>query len=76
MPVAHVEKYGNKSAKELISYTHRINSPWHNTAKKNDVLELLENEIINNTEYLIDMSELISHDNRKKEIYADYIEAN
>lgn len=71
-----VEKFGSRSAKELISYTHRINAPWHNTAKDKNVLDLLEKEIINNTEYLIDMSELIAHDERKKEIYSDYIETN
>ena len=71
-----IEKFGNNSAKELISYTHRINAPWHNSAKDNNVLELLEKEIINNTEYLIDMSVLIGHDKRKREIYSDYIEAN
>jgi uncharacterized phage-associated protein len=70
-----IEKYWNKSAKELVEYTHRINSPWYNTAKENDVLELLENETINNTEYVIDMSQIISHDKRKLEIYNDYIES-
>lgn len=71
-----IEKFGDKSAKELIAYTHRVNSPWYNTAKENDVLELLESETINNTEYLIDMSQLIAHDDRKKGIYSDYIEIN
>lgn len=71
-----IEKFGNKSAKELIAYTHRVNSPWYNTAKENDVLELLESETINNTEYLIDMSQLIAHDDRKRGIYSDYIEIN
>lgn len=71
-----IEKFGSKSAKELVAYTHRVNSPWYNTAKENDVLELLEHEIINNTEYLIDMSQLIAHDDRKRGIYSDYIEAN
>lgn len=71
-----IEKFGNKSAKDLISYTHRTNSPWYNTAKENGVLELLEKEIINNTEYLIDMGQLISHDDRKREIYSDFIESN
>lgn len=70
-----IDKFGNKSAKELIAYTHRVNSPWHNTAKQNEVLELLENESINSTEYLIDMSQLISHDERKKDIYSDFIES-
>lgn len=71
-----IEKFGNQSANELIAYTHRVNSPWYNTAKENDVLELLESETINNTEYLIDMSQLIAHDDRKKGIYFDYIEIN
>lgn len=71
-----IDKFGNKSAKELVSYTHRINSPWYNTAKENSVLELLENESINNTEFLIDMSQIISHDGRKLEIYTDYLESH
>jgi uncharacterized phage-associated protein len=37
-----IEKYGNSSAKELVSYTHRVNSPWHSTAKENSLLHLLE----------------------------------
>lgn len=71
-----IEKFGNKSAKELIYHTHRENSPWYKTAKENSVLELLNNEEINNTEYLIDMSSLISHDERKMVIYSDFVEAN
>ena len=70
-----IEKYGNKTAKELVSYTHRVNSPWYITAKQNSVLELLENESINNTEYLIDMGMIISHDARKLEIYSEYFES-
>ncbi len=69
-----IEKYGNSSAKELVAYTHRVNSPWYHTAKENAVLELLEKEEINNTELLIDMSTLIAHDARKMEIYAEYLE--
>jgi len=71
-----IEKYGNKTAKELVSYTHRVNSPWYITAKQNSVLELLENESINNTEYLIDMGMIVSHDERKLEIYSEYIESH
>jgi uncharacterized phage-associated protein len=71
-----IDKYGNKTAKELISYTHRINSPWYNTAKENSVLELLENETINNTEFLIDMGKIVSHDERKFEIYSEYLESH
>jgi len=68
-----IDKFGNQSAKELVAYTHRVNSPWHNTAKNYNVIDLLEQEIINNTEYVIDMRQLIAHDERKLEIYSDYI---
>lgn len=71
-----INKFGNQSAKDLVSYTHRINSPWYNTAKENSVLELLEQEVINNTEFLIDMSQIISHDERKLEVYSDYLESH
>ncbi len=69
-------EFGNKTAKELISYTHREKSPWHNTAKENSILELLEKEEISNTEYVIDLSKLVNHDSRKKELYNDYIAFN
>ncbi len=71
-----IEKYGNQSAKHLISYTHRINSPWYNTAKEKSVFDLLENETINSTEYIIDMSQIIAHDERKSAIYAEFLESN
>jgi uncharacterized phage-associated protein len=71
-----IEKYGNKTAKELVSYTHRVNSPWYNVAKENAVLELLESEEINSTEYLIDMSMVVSHDERKLEMYSEYLESH
>lgn len=71
-----IRSFGNKTAKDLISFTHRKNSPWYITATKNAVLELLENEEINNTEILIDMSSIISHDDRKKSIYTEFIESH
>ena len=70
-----VERFGKQNAKELVSYTHRKNAPWHNTAQKHAVLELLENEEINNTELLIDMSSLVTHDDRKMNLYKDYQES-
>lgn len=71
-----IENFGNKTAKELILFTHRKNSPWYITASENLVLELLENEEINNTELVVDMSSLINHDERKKLIYQEFIEEN
>jgi uncharacterized phage-associated protein len=67
-----VENFGNKTAMELVSYTHRKSSPWYITAKEHSVLELLESEKINNTEFLIDLGKLVEHDSRKREIYNQY----
>lgn len=71
-----IENFGSKSAKELVQYTHRPNSPWHVTASKNAVLDLLIKEEINNTEFLVDMRILIDHDERKKLLYNDFLDFN
>lgn len=71
-----INQYGNKTARDLIRYTHRKNSPWYNTALENSVLELLEKEKISNTELLVDMRILINHDDRKKKVYQEFIEEN
>lgn len=71
-----VDKFGNNNAKQLISYTHRKNSPWYLTALENSVLTLLEHEEINNTDYLIDMGLLIKHDERKTGIFNEYVETH
>lgn len=71
-----VDNFGTKSAKELVLYTHRANAPWYITAKENAVLELLVNEQINNTEFVIDMSLLVSHDERKLNIYREYLKSH
>lgn len=64
-----IEEFGNKTAKELVDYTHRKNSPWYNSAKKYSVLEMLTNEQINNTEFVVDMSDLVKHDERKLSLF-------
>lgn len=68
-----VEKFGKKTTTELKKYTHRENSPWYNIAKANNVLELLEKEKINTTEYYIDFLELIAFDERKMKLYNNYL---
>lgn len=67
-----IEQFGSKTSKELISYTHRKNSPWYITAQQYSVLELLETEAINNTEYLVDLSVLVAHDEKKKQLFEQY----
>lgn len=69
-----IGRFGPKSAKDLVRYTHRENSPWRNTAIAMNVLQLLEDEKINNTEYTIDMRQLVAHDERKQALYLDYLE--
>ncbi|MFK8297373.1 Panacea domain-containing protein [Capnocytophaga cynodegmi] len=69
-----ISKYGHKTANQLVNYTHRETGLWHQTAKNNGVLELLENEIINSTEFVIDMKKLVEHEPKKQEMYLDYLE--
>ena len=71
-----IEKFGTKTATELIAYTHRPKSPWHNEASSNNLLEMFNKGEIGNTDYLIDMSQLVAYDNAKKEIYEDYLLAH
>ena len=61
-----VDKFKYSSADDLISFTHRKESPWYNAAIKNSVYELLETEQISTTEIIIDMKELVEYDDRKK----------
>lgn len=68
-----IGKYGTKSAVDLLSVTHHPFSPWYNTAKEHNVLEPLEQELINHTDLIIDMKQLIAHDALKLALYNDYI---
>lgn len=71
-----IGEFGSKTAKELVKYTHRRNSPWYHAAIENDVLDILDKEEVSNTEILVDMGTLISHDLRKNSIYQDFLEVN
>ncbi len=67
-----VEQFGNLSEKDLVLYTHKEGTLWHTIAKENGILEDLENEKINSTDFEIDLSLLIQNDERKKSIYEEY----
>ena len=69
-----IKSFGNKTAKELVAYTHNEESLWNKTAKENKVLNLLENETINSTNLYLNLADLVANDPRKKAIYEDYIE--
>lgn len=57
------------TAKELINFTHKKNSPWYNTAQRNGVLEPLEAGKMNTTDIEINMAELIEEDQEKLMMY-------
>jgi uncharacterized phage-associated protein len=51
----------DKNASALVKITHSQNSLWRKSAIKNGVMELLEEELINSTEYNIDFSLLFEN---------------
>ena len=70
-----INSFKEHSSKDLKQYTHRKGSPWYNAALKYGVLAQLESEKLSETDIIIDMSQLVAKDQRKKGIYQDYIEA-
>lgn len=51
----------DKNASTLVKITHSQNSLWRKSAIKNGVMELLEDELINSTEFNIDFSLLFEN---------------
>lgn len=62
------------SAKELINFTHRKESPWFITAQKHGLVETLESGQINATNIEIDLSVLIADEEDKLAIYKGHRE--
>jgi uncharacterized phage-associated protein len=69
-----IEFAKNKTAKELVDYTHNDNSLWRKSAIKNGVLEKLEAQSINSTEHIIDFSLLFEDDSFLKEKYENSLD--
>lgn len=61
----------DKTAKYLVQHTHGNNSLWRKSAIKYGVLELLENELRNSTEYNIDFSLLFDERSPLSERYEE-----
>ncbi|HEX9513660.1 MAG TPA: Panacea domain-containing protein [Puia sp.] len=59
----------SKNAKYLVNHTHDTNSLWRKSAIKYGVLELLENELINSTEFEIDFDLLFDAPSPIKDKY-------
>jgi uncharacterized phage-associated protein len=62
------------TARELINFTHKKDSPWYNTALRNGVLEALEAGKMNTTDIEINMAELIEEDQVKTMLYNSHKE--
>ena len=59
----------SKTAKRLVEFLHDSNSLWRKSAIKHGVLEFLENEILNSTEFEIDFNILFENNPEMMERY-------
>jgi len=53
-------RYEYTSAAELVKILHRQSTPWYRIAKANDLLEPFEQHRLTNTDFTIDLHELLS----------------
>lgn len=68
------ERFKYCTAKELINFTHRVDTPWYNAAQKNGLLEVLESGQINTTDIEIDLAEIIQNEDDKLSLYETHKE--
>lgn len=61
----------DKSASALVKHTHSHNSLWRKSAIRNGVLELLEEELLNSTEFNIDFSLLFENNSKLLQQYEE-----
>ncbi|MCY7291404.1 MAG: SocA family protein [Ferruginibacter sp.] len=67
-----VDRFKYCTAKELVDFTHRKNTPWYNAAVKNGVYELLENGKMNTTDIEINLADDIENDEDKLALYKSH----
>ncbi|MEI9809260.1 MAG: hypothetical protein WDO16_16115 [Bacteroidota bacterium] len=61
----------DKTAKYLVKHLHGVNSLWRKSAIKYGVLELLEKESLNSTDYTIDFGLLFDESSPLQERYEE-----
>lgn len=66
-----IEFTKDKPASYLVKHTHGPNSLWRKSAVQYGVLELLENELVNSTEYEVDFSLLFPQSSYLSERFED-----
>jgi len=64
----------HKLARNLVHYTHRPESPWAQTAKKNGILADLQEKKIQVTDILVDFTTVIKDNDYLLERYSDAVE--
>ena len=64
-----VDRFKYCTARELIHFTHRKDTPWYLTAQKLGLLEILESGRKNTTEIEVDLMEVIALDENKILLY-------
>jgi uncharacterized phage-associated protein len=67
-----IEKYGSKTAKQLVQLLHKKGSAWHNQAEKNGLMNAFNNKITNSSSNEIDFTYYLS--GCESERYKDCIE--
>ncbi len=67
-----IEKYGDKSATDLVGLTHQKGTLWYKVATQKQLLPLFENKKMNNSDYTIDFSDELTE--KGKEFYRDQID--
>jgi uncharacterized phage-associated protein len=68
------ERFKYCTAKELINFTHRKDSPWYLAAQKHGLVDALEEGKLNTTDIEIDLSEIIQDDPEKLALYQSHKE--
>jgi uncharacterized phage-associated protein len=68
------ERFKYCTAKELINFTHRKDTPWYNTAQKHGLVEDLEAGRITTTNIEIDLSDIISEEPEKLALFESHKE--
>ena len=68
------ERFKLCTAKELINFTHRKESPWYIAAQKHGLVEILEAGKRNTTDIEIDLADLIRDDHNKLALFIGHKE--
>ncbi len=70
------DKFGKKTAGELVNYLHRPNTLWYKLAKEHDLLRLFESKSVNSSDVEIELVKLIEGCPQKVGYYNEQKEFN